>query len=152
LPKLTEAAAKRIDRFLSPDLRHNAGDAGLSNLGWAGEVAQLVLDWFEAKAAGGEPDGGLLERAGAELARRQAEMGPVFASMTRDLATARAELLQAEQDLAGARLLEAELRASMTRDRELLNGALRKLQTLADARAETLAQINRELDAALSDE
>jgi hypothetical protein len=152
LPKLTETAGRRIDRFLSPTLCHNAADAGLAELGWAGAIAQDVLSWFNARAADAPADRGLLERAAAELARRQAEMGPLFASMTRELAAARAELRQARDDVAAAQILANDIQANMDRDRALLDGAFHKLQTIADARAEALGRINHELDAALSDD
>src|SRR5258706_7450016 len=47
LPKMTDAAAKAVDRFLSPELRHNDGEAGLKELGWAGAIAAQVLDRFQ---------------------------------------------------------------------------------------------------------
>jgi hypothetical protein len=154
LPKLTETAGRRIDRFLSPDLRHNAADdrAGLAGLGWAGAIAQDVLNWFEARAAGGAPDRVLLDRAAAELARRQGEVGALVSPATRDLAVARAELIDTRAELTAAKAFHEELRETMARDRTLLEKRLVKLQRLADARAEALAQINRELDAALSDD
>ncbi|MDZ4370699.1 MAG: hypothetical protein U1C74_04670, partial [Phenylobacterium sp.] len=92
LPRLTAAAAKRIDTFLTPELRHNAGEDGLAALGWAGEIAAQVLAWFQAKAAGEDPDRAALDAAAASLAERRREIGMLVSPVTRDLAVARADL------------------------------------------------------------
>ena len=42
----------QIDGFLSPDLRHNAGEGALADTPLVGPMAQEVLDWFTAAAAG----------------------------------------------------------------------------------------------------
>jgi hypothetical protein len=115
LPRLTAAAAREIDRFLTPDLRHNAGGGGLADLGWAGAIAQDVLDWMEARAAGGDPDPALLARAAGELGRRQAEFGMLVSPAARDLDAARSELLAARQRLEYADHLETGWRADLER-------------------------------------
>jgi hypothetical protein len=157
LPKLTAAAAKKIDAFLTPDLRHNAGGGRLADLGWAGEIAQQVFDWFEARARDAAPDRAPLEAAAGELARRQAEIGPLVA--TSALATARAELAQAREQLAAAEALQAELKAEMAHQREVLEAGWREAQAVAAdnyrrlEQAQTLiGRVNVELDAALADD
>lgn len=152
LPALTEAAAREIDGFLTPDLRHNAGDNGLADLEWAGEIAQEVFDWFEAKAAGGDPQRRRLDAAAAKLARRQAEIGVLVSPLARDLAAARADLLEAQRGLEVARTLEAELRAQMAREREALETGWRSTSERLELAYQALRQVNSELDAALSDE
>jgi hypothetical protein len=155
LPRLTPAAAKKIDAFLSPDLRHNAGAGRLADLGWAGAIAGQVFDWFEARAAGGTPDRGPLEAAARELARRQEEIGPLIS--TAALAGARADLAQARDRLAAAEAFQAELRADMERQREVLEAGWREAQALAadnyrrlERTQSLLAQVNAELDDALA--
>jgi len=141
LPKLTAKAAKAVDGFLTADLRHNADRDGLKALGWAGEIAGDVLDWFEARAAGGDPDRKLLDRAAARLAERARDMGALVSSTTRDLAAVRAELMEARARLEVAQTFEAEARASIAR----LEDGWRAAQGLLDS-------IDAELDAALAEE
>jgi hypothetical protein len=97
LPKMTEEAGKAIDAFLTPELRHNAPDDGLTDLGWVGELTQKVLDWFEAAAAGNAPDSKVLDEAGAVLAQRRQELGALVSPAARDLDAARSELLDLRQ-------------------------------------------------------
>jgi len=99
LPALTAAAAAEIGRFLSPDLHHNAGNGGLAELGWAGEIAGQVHAWFEAAARGEAPDRAPLEAAADALERRRAEVGVLVSPVTRDLDAARTELIHARQKL-----------------------------------------------------
>ena len=108
LPKMTDASAKAIDRFLTPDLRHNAVDADLAGLGWAGALAGQVFDWFEAASTGPAPTSRTLDATAAELARRGAEIGVLVSPTTRDLDAARAELLDLRQRHAH---LESEVEA-----------------------------------------
>lgn len=156
LPRLTAAAGKEIDRFLSADLRHNAGDRSLAGLGWAGEIAAAVFDWFAASAAGEAPDSSALDAAAAELARRQAEIGALVSAPTHDLAVAREELFATREKLAAAEALEAELRAEMDRQREVLETGwrqdVRRLEKIAADQAYVLGEVNAQLDAALSDD
>ena len=172
LPALTEAAGRRIDAFLTAELRHNAGDGDLADLGWAGEIAQAVHTWFEAKAAGGDPPRRALDAAAAGLAKWQAEIGVLVSPSARDLATARADLSEARNRQAVADALEAELRAKLILERETLEAGwkatARELETAAEdlksvtAQLEaaakrlqrfstTFGEINLELDAALAD-
>ncbi|HXA40249.1 MAG TPA: hypothetical protein VNW53_14715 [Phenylobacterium sp.] len=115
LPKLTEAAGKAIDRFLSPELRHNAAAGGLKDLGWAGALAGQVLDWFEAAASGGAPGHGPLDKAARELGRRAQDIGVLVSPATRDLDVARAELVELRQrlefELSQKQRLQAEVEA-----------------------------------------
>ena len=133
LPKLTAQAGKAIDKFLSPDLRHNSADAGLADLGWAGELTQRVLDWFEAAAAGKTPDAAPLDEAARDLTRRGQEVGVLISPMTRDLDAARAELLDLRQQVdygrAEVRRLEAEVAALR---REAAEAAVHLDSILAD--------------------
>lgn len=141
LPKLTAKAATEIDGFLTADLRHNAVSDGLKRLGWAGEIAGDVFAWFQAKAAGRDPDQRLLDRAAARLAERARDMGALISSTTRDLAAVRAELLDARARLEVAEAFEAEAKASIAR----LEDGWRAAQSLLDS-------IDAELDAALAEE
>jgi hypothetical protein len=153
LPRLTAAAGRRIDEFLTPDLRHNAGDSDLRRLGWAGEIAAAVHGWFAAKAAGDDPDIAALDEAAAELARRQAEVGPLVSPATRDVAVLREELFEAREKLAAAEALEAELRAELARQREVLETGWRndvqRLEKITAEQAEVLAEVSAQLDEAL---
>lgn len=147
LPKLTEAAGRKIDEFLTPDLRHNAGDGGLADLGWAGRIAQDVLGWFEAKAAGGDPDRAVLDAAAAELDRRNRDFGMLVSPAARDLAAARADLLDTRQRLAGAEAFQAELRAEVER----LEAGWRADQAQLMAALTLIDAVDSELEAALSE-
>jgi len=140
LPKLTPKAAKEIDGFLTADLRHNAVSDGLKALGWAGEIASDVFAWFEASAAGRKPKISLLNNAAAKLAQRASEMGVLFSSTTRELATVRAELLEARARLAVAQAYEAEAKAEIAR----LEDGWRAAQSVLDS-------LDAELDAALAE-
>ena len=133
LPKLTAQAGKAIDKFLTPDLRHNSAETGLADLGWAGELTQRVLDWFEAAAAGNTPDASPLDEAARDLTRRGQEVGVLISPMTRDLDAARAELLDLRQQVdygrAEVRRLEAEVAALR---REAAEAAVHLNSILAD--------------------
>ncbi len=113
LPKLDDAAAKAIGAFLSPELNHNATQGDLAALGWAGEIAQAVFDWFDAASRGSAPDAGALDAAAAELARRALDVGVLVSPVARDLDAARAELLDLRQRMEfqdrHVRRLEAEI-------------------------------------------
>jgi hypothetical protein len=115
LPKLTEAAGKAIDRFLTPELRHNDAGGGLKDLGWAGALAGQVLAWFEAAATGVAPGPAALDKAGRDLARRGQDIGVLVSPAARDLDEARAELVDLRQRLGfeqgRTRRLEAEVEA-----------------------------------------
>ena len=100
LPKLTEAAGKAIDRFLTPDLRHNDAGGGLKDLGWAGALAGQVLAWFEAASTGAAPGPAALDKAARELAKRGQDIGVLVSPAARDLDEARAELVEVRQKLA----------------------------------------------------
>ncbi len=145
LPKLTPAAAKKIDQFLTADLRHNGPADGLSALGWAGEIAQAVYGWFEARAAGGDPDRTALNQATAELARHQHEIGMLISPAARDLAAARAALLDARQTLDGGAAFRAELQAEVAR----LDLGWRADQARLKDALGLIAHIDAELNAAL---
>lgn len=147
LPRLTEAASKRVDRFLTPELRHNAGEDGLKGLGWAGEIAAQVLAWFQARAAGETPGPQALDAAAARLAERRREIGPLVSPMARDLAAARIELADARARLQVAEGLEAELRALTRRledgwraDQRNLDTALQLLDRIDAEASEALAR------------
>lgn len=138
LPALTPEAATAIDGFLSPDLRHNTGDGGLADLGWAGRIAAPVWEWFRDSAAGGTPDRGLLDEAANALAQRQAEVGVLVSPLARDHDAAKTELLEARQhlafetfqriereaDVAGLRARVAMLEAEIARADAALNALL----------------------------
>jgi hypothetical protein len=126
LPRITEAAARRIDAFLTPELRHNTALDGLAALGWAGEIAAPVLAWFEAAAAGETPDRAPLDAAAAELARRRDEMGALVSSAAHDLDVARGELRAVRDELAAERRLRAELAEELQRQRDTLEAGWRR--------------------------
>lgn len=115
LPKMTDDTVRTIEAFLTPELRHNVGDGGLGDLGWAGALTAQVLAWFEAAATGSAPGPEALDEAAAELGRRAVEMGPLVSPAARDLDAARGELQALRQRLAfeqkAARRTEAELEA-----------------------------------------
>lgn len=110
LPRLNARAAKAIDGFLSPDLRHNAAAGDLAATPKVGPLAAAVLDWFETAARGGPAKPGPLNAAGAEVRRLQAEMGIFVSPVTRDLDETRSEFLELRQrhDYQQARLRRAE--------------------------------------------
>ena len=147
LPRLTLAAGRKIDQSLTSDLRHNADAGGLETLGWAGVIAQQVLGWFEAKAAGGDPDRAPLDQAAAELARRNREFGMLVSPAARDLAAARADLIDARQQLAGAAAFQADLRADVAR----LEAGWRADQAKLQDALTLIGDVDAQLDAALSD-
>jgi hypothetical protein len=99
LPKLTEKSAQAIDRFLTPELRHNQADGGLAALGWAGELTAGVFDWFQAAAADRVPAPAALDAASAALAQRGREVGPLVSPAARDLDVLRSELREARARL-----------------------------------------------------
>lgn len=97
LPRLTEHAAREIDAFLTKDLRHNDGLGELAKVPMVGQMAQEVLDWFTAAAAGGTPDRAPLERAAAQIAQMKSQMGVLVSPVTSTLDSTRAELLYQRQ-------------------------------------------------------
>jgi len=103
LPRMTPKAAKAIDGFLSPDLRHNHGLGELADIPELGACVQAAYDWFAAAArdepAANEP----LALAQARLVRMRAEMGVFVSPVTRDLDLTRAELLDQRQQLESLR-------------------------------------------------
>ncbi|PZQ64164.1 MAG: hypothetical protein DI570_06335 [Phenylobacterium zucineum] len=149
LPDLTPAAARKIDKFLTPELRHNAGDDGLAALGWAGDIAARTHAWFAERAAGGEPDPSALEAAAADLARRAAEIAPL--GLVRDLATARADALAMRERALGAEVFQQELRDEMERQRVAMEEFWRREALELEIARSTLSQINAELDVALAE-
>lgn len=92
LPRLTAKAGKAIDGFLSPDLRHNAGDKALTGRDWPRVIAAQVYDWCAAAARGLSPDPAPLADARARLAKKREEMGVFVRPVTRDLDLARIDL------------------------------------------------------------
>lgn len=147
LPKMTQAAAKRIDGFLTPELRHNQGHDGLAALGWAGEIAGQVFDWFDAAARDTAPDPAALDAAARALAERQAEMGVLISSITSDLAATRSDLLSARERLDAAAAFEAELRAEVAR----LERGWQTARFELDGALDVLHQIDVELNDQLAD-
>ena len=149
LPRLTQAAARRIDQFLSPDLRHNAADAGLARLGWAGELADAVHRWFVAAANGDAADRSLLEDAAAELARRADEVGVLVSPMARDLDAARAELLDLRAQV-------DQLRLEMERQQRAMElgwqSDLKRLEIVLEAERRTMARASELLGEALAED
>lgn len=97
LPRLDEAAAARIDQFLTADLRHHRGGERLTDVSAIGALAAPLFDGFAAAARDGEPDPAALETAAAALAAMQAQMGTLISPLSRDLDQTRADLLYTRQ-------------------------------------------------------
>jgi hypothetical protein len=113
LPDLSAAAAERIDAFLSPELRHNAGQGELEALGWTGRLAAEAFGWFQAAARTRPPKPAPLAQAAETLARRREEMEPLVSTTTRDLDALRLELRETRGRLEAQ---IADMRAAWTRD------------------------------------
>ena len=96
LPALTAAASRKIDAFLTAELRRNTGAGDLSALGEAGERAAGVLAWLAASARGETPDRAPLDAAAAWLAGEKALYGDVVSPVSADRAVARTALADAE--------------------------------------------------------
>lgn len=96
LPALTAAAGRKIDAFLSAELRRNAPGGDLSALGEAGERAAEVLAWLSAAARGEAPDRAPLEAAAAWLAGQKALYGDLVSPVSADRMAARTALADAE--------------------------------------------------------
>lgn len=96
LPALTAAASRKIDAFLTAELRRNTGAGDLSALGEAGEKAAGVLAWLAASARGETPDRAPLDAAAAWLAGEKALYGDLVSPVSADRAAARAALADAE--------------------------------------------------------
>jgi hypothetical protein len=141
LPKLTAKAEKAIDEFLSPELRHNAGDGELSGLGWTGEIAAEVYAWCRDEAADRRPDRAALAHAARALAARQAEVGALVSPAARDLDALRLELRETRDRLEAE---VAELRATWKRD---VAGLEKDLKSFYKAIAEADAKLEAALRA-----
>ena len=96
LPALTAAASRKIDAFLTAELRRNTGAGDLSALGEAGERAAGVLAWLAASARGEAPDRARLDAAAAWLAGEKALYGDLVSPVSADRAVARTALADAE--------------------------------------------------------
>jgi hypothetical protein len=140
LPRLTAKAGQAIDRFLSPELRHNEAGGSLGVLGWAGELTASVYDWFQAATCGEAPDRAPLERAAEELARRRDEVGALVSPVTRDLDRVRGELLDTRQRL------EFERNAA---ERDRLR--MEEYQAELEALRRRWAEVGVQLDSILAD-
>ncbi|WP_304165611.1 sulfotransferase family protein [Phenylobacterium aquaticum] len=108
LPDLSANAAREIDAFLSPELRHNAGTGDLAAIAEWGADAQAVFDWFKAAASGPPPSAKPLEAAAKRLEVLRQRIGSLVSPVTRDLD-------QTRSDLADAR----RLHAFKTQEREI---------------------------------
>ena len=96
LPALTAAASRKIDAFLTAELRRNTGAGDLSALGEAGERAAGVLAWLAASARAETPDRAPLDAAAAWLAGEKALFGDLVSPVSADRAVARTALADAE--------------------------------------------------------
>jgi hypothetical protein len=157
LPNLSSAAGRRIDAFLSSELRRNSPGGDLSALGEAGEMAAGVLAWLQAASRGAAPGREPLDQASAWLSRQQTLYGDLVSPVSADRMAARTALADAEgraaflertleetrtvvEKLEGlvplsedlrrqVRSLEAQLTASQAAVRE----AARRLETMVEA-------------------
>ncbi|MFM8820829.1 MAG: sulfotransferase family protein [Phenylobacterium sp.] len=110
LPNLSPAAGRKIDAFLSAELRRNEAGGDLAALGEAGTMAGDVLDWLCAAARGERPDPAPLTRATQWLGRQKALYGDLVSPVSADRAVARTALADAEGRAAWlARTLEAQV-------------------------------------------
>jgi hypothetical protein len=96
LPALTPAAGRKIDAFLSTELRRNSGEGDLSALGEAGAMAAGVLDWLRSAALGAEPHRAPLDHAAAWMAAQKALYGDLVSPVSADRSLARTALADAE--------------------------------------------------------
>lgn len=138
LPRLTPKAAAAIDAFLTPELRHNAAEGSLLDLGWAGELAAQVHHAFSSA----NPDTAALDAAAAQLAAWQDKIGALVSPTARDLDARRADLAEMTRRAEVAESLQIH-------QREVLEAGWRK--DVGDLR-EVLGQLSTELDNALLDE
>jgi hypothetical protein len=99
LPKLGKGAAVKIDAALTSELRHNRAEGDLKALGWTGEIAAAVHDWFCAAARDEAPPTAALDAVAARLADRRLEVGSLVSPAARDLDAARTELHNLSQTL-----------------------------------------------------
>lgn len=156
LPRVTPAAARRISAALTPDLRHNADEPGLAQLGWCGALAEHAYAWFAAAARDETPPHAELAAVAAELEDWRQKIGALVSPAAHALDTVRAELAETRRGLAVAAALEAELRGDLARQREVLEGGWRR--DVADLRRDVsdlkdvLGGLDAELDIALSDD
>jgi len=138
LPALGEAAERGIEAALSPDLRHNQAVGELADLGWAGEIAGTVYDWFAAAARDETTDTAALEAAAAALAARQRDIGMLISPAARDFDAARTELLSTRQSLAWDR-----------RELEVLRARFEALHRDWRRRSDVMEEAERALEAVL---
>jgi hypothetical protein len=136
LPKLGKSAEREIDAALTSDLRHNQAAGDLAELGWAGEIAAAIYDWFLAAASDAAPGPAPLEAAAAAFAARREEIGALITPQAHDLDVARNELLGLRQTLAWERRELEVLKArfeSLQRDWWSQKGVLDEVGWALDA-------------------
>lgn len=93
-PARDAASASAMDAFLASDLRHNVGGGDLARYGWAGELARQVHQALEGAVLGGSPDLQALAAAADVIAAKRREFGPIVSSISRNLDTARNEIVR----------------------------------------------------------
>jgi len=145
LPKLDKGAARAIDGFLAPELRHNASAGGLADYGWAGALTEPVHAWFEAAARGEAPPSEALEPATAELLRRRDEIGMLVSPLSRDLDVARLQIGDLQ------RRIEIERRWAADRETDIRNVAAARAHEVRAAHEAELARVSGALDAVLAE-
>ncbi|MFN3512990.1 MAG: hypothetical protein ACK41C_08100 [Phenylobacterium sp.] len=97
LPAMSDRRAREVDRFLTPDLRHNPGEGDLAAVPEVGALAAAVYDWCAAAARDEGPAADALDRAAREIAALRDRVGVFVSPVTRDLDAARTELLDLRQ-------------------------------------------------------
>src|SRR5262249_16591950 len=139
LPEPSARAARAIDRFLTPGLRHNAGEADFDGYGWAGALTKTVHAWVVSAAtrppAAPDPPAATARARGpcvlaggaGGLERRRQECGFLVSPAACELDTSRTEALALRQQIewdeprtAGLREELARLREDLARQREAL--------------------------------
>ncbi len=109
LPGFNDTAARAIDAFLTPELRHHQAkmDLGASQVG---ALAASLLDWLMAAARDAAPSHAAMDAAALALKAMQDRFGALVSPLTRDLDQSRADLLYTRQLLD---LERADLRAQI---------------------------------------
>ena len=145
LPNLTPAAGRRIDAFLSSELRRNESGGDLAALGDAGKMAAGVLDWLRAAARGETPDASALTGAADWLAGQRTLYGDLVSPISADRAVARTALADAE---GRAAWLEGQ-REELQRALEETQGIVERLSALVPLTEDLRRQV-RSLEARLA--
>lgn len=140
LPKLGKSAGRAIDAALTSELRHNRAEGDLARLGWTGEIARDLHDWFLAAARDEARPVAGIDAVAERYAARRREIGALVSPAARDFDVARGDLLVARQTLAWER-----------RELEQLRERLEAVQRDWWAQKGLMDEVGWALDAVLAD-